>query len=73
MSQAFFVQVEPHKDVLSKVSSGEVEFLSAIKCCNKKNANKINENKLNKIKSKEARILPSLSFGKNASGAFISS
>ena len=73
MSQAFFVQVKPHKDFfIFKVSSGEVESLGAIKCFNKKNANKINESKL-KTKMKEPRILPSLAFGKNASGPFISS
>ena len=37
--QAFFVQVNPHEGVLFKVSTGENESLSTIKCFNK------NENK----------------------------
>ena len=42
-SQAFCVQVNPHKDVVFKVSTGEVESLSTTKRFNKMSTSKMNE------------------------------
>ena len=39
--QAFFVQVNPHKDAHNKVSTGEIEFLSTIEHFNENENNNL--------------------------------
>ena len=54
------MQVNPHEDVLFKVSASEIESSNTIKCFNKNNKKqnkKTNTNKMNQQKTKQTQFL----------------